>query len=98
MFDSRNPGMLVLRATALSQRRTIRRTFEDAGGGVAAVPRGSRRHRRVPRSCGPASAVRRTCLRMPFSALALHAQAAQPEAGSGDLSTHTDIVRLVLEA
>jgi biopolymer transport protein TolQ len=35
---------------------------------------------------------------MPFSALALYAQAAQPEAGSGVSGSSTDIVRLVLEA
>jgi biopolymer transport protein TolQ len=37
-------------------------------------------------------------LRIPVSALALYAQAAQPESGSGQLSTNTDIVRLVLDA
>jgi biopolymer transport protein TolQ len=46
----------------------------------------------------PGSAVRRNCLRMPFFALALYAQAAQPEAGSGDLTPDSDIVRLVLNA
>jgi biopolymer transport protein TolQ len=35
---------------------------------------------------------------MPFSALALYAQAAQPAAGAGELSTDTDIVRLILDA
>ena len=35
---------------------------------------------------------------MPFFAAALYAQAAQPEAGSGDLSNNTDIVQLVLDA
>ncbi|HXW04870.1 MAG TPA: MotA/TolQ/ExbB proton channel family protein [Vicinamibacterales bacterium] len=35
---------------------------------------------------------------MAFSALALYAQAAQPEAGSGASGSSTDIVRLVLEA
>jgi hypothetical protein len=32
---------------------------------------------------------------MPFFALALMAQGAQPEAGSGDLASNTDIVRLL---
>lgn len=40
---------------------------------------------------------RRICLHIPVYALAHVAQAAQPEAGSGDLSTNTDIVRLVTE-
>jgi biopolymer transport protein TolQ len=35
---------------------------------------------------------------MPFFALALQAQAAQPEAGSGTAGSSTDIVRLVLDA
>ena len=35
---------------------------------------------------------------MPFFALALYAQAAQPEAGSGELSTNTDIVTLLVDA
>ena len=35
---------------------------------------------------------------MPVSAVALIAQAAQPDAGSGDLSSNTDIVRLVLDS
>src|ERR1700752_4649382 len=35
---------------------------------------------------------------MPVSALALFAQVAQPDAGSGDLSSSTDIVRLVLDS
>jgi biopolymer transport protein TolQ len=35
---------------------------------------------------------------MPFFALALQAQAAQPEAGSGTSGSSTDIVRLVLDA
>jgi biopolymer transport protein TolQ len=35
---------------------------------------------------------------MPFFALALQAQAAQPEAGSGATGSSTDIVRLVLDA
>ena len=35
-------------------------------------------------------------MRIPVYALALTAQAAQPEAGSGDLSTNSDFVRLVL--
>jgi biopolymer transport protein TolQ len=35
---------------------------------------------------------------MPFYALALFAQAAQPGAGSGELSTNTDIVQLVARA
>jgi biopolymer transport protein TolQ len=35
---------------------------------------------------------------MPFFALALYAQAAQPEAGSGTSTNHTDIVQLVLDA
>jgi biopolymer transport protein TolQ len=34
-------------------------------------------------------------LRIPVYALALAAQAAQPEAGSGDLSSNTDLVRLI---
>jgi biopolymer transport protein TolQ len=34
---------------------------------------------------------------MPVSAVALFAQAAQPDAGSGDLSSSTDIVRLILD-
>src|SRR4029453_6467020 len=38
------------------------------------------------------------CLHMPVSALALFAQVAQPDAGSGDLSSSTDIVRLVLDS
>jgi biopolymer transport protein TolQ len=37
-------------------------------------------------------------LRIPVYALALHAQAAQPEAGSGQLSTNTDIVQLIVDA
>src|SRR5687767_15950730 len=37
------------------------------------------------------------CLRMPFSALALYAQAAQPAAGAGELSTNTDIIHLVTQ-
>ena len=35
---------------------------------------------------------------MPVSAVALLAQAAQPDAGSGELSSNTDIVRLVLDS
>ena len=35
---------------------------------------------------------------MPVSALALMAQVAQPDAGSGDLSSNTDIVRLILDS
>ena len=35
---------------------------------------------------------------MPVSALALFAQAAQPDAGSGELSSNTDIVRLILDS
>jgi biopolymer transport protein TolQ len=35
---------------------------------------------------------------MPFYALALYAQAAQPGAGSGELTTNTDIVQLVARA
>jgi len=35
---------------------------------------------------------------MPVSAVALMAQAAQPDAGSGDLGSNTDIVRLVLDS
>jgi biopolymer transport protein TolQ len=35
---------------------------------------------------------------MPFFALALMAQSAQPEAGSGELASNSDIVRLVAEA
>jgi len=35
---------------------------------------------------------------MPVSAVALWAQAAQPDAGSGELSSNTDIVRLVLDS
>jgi biopolymer transport protein TolQ len=35
------------------------------------------------------------CLRIPVYALALAAQAAQPETGSGQLSTNTDIIRLI---
>ncbi len=35
---------------------------------------------------------------MPFSALALYAQAAQPAAGAGDAGSNTDIVRLILDA
>jgi len=35
---------------------------------------------------------------MPFSALALYAQEAQPAAGAGELSTDTDIVSLILDA
>jgi biopolymer transport protein TolQ len=35
---------------------------------------------------------------MPFSALALYAQAAQPAAGAGDLNTDTDIVSLIQDA
>ena len=35
---------------------------------------------------------------MPVSAVALIAQAAQPDAGSGELSSNTDIVRLVLDS
>src|SRR5687768_11281757 len=38
------------------------------------------------------------CLHLPFSALALYAQAAQPAAGAGELSTETDIVRLIADA
>jgi biopolymer transport protein TolQ len=38
------------------------------------------------------------CLRIPVYALALSAQAAQPEAGSGQLSSSTDIVQLLLDA
>jgi biopolymer transport protein TolQ len=37
-------------------------------------------------------------LHTPFSALALYAQAAQPAAGAGELSTDTDIVRLITDA
>jgi biopolymer transport protein TolQ len=37
-------------------------------------------------------------LRIPVYALALFAQAAQPEAGSGQLNTHTDIVQLLVDA
>jgi len=37
-------------------------------------------------------------LRIPVSALALYAQAAQPEAGSGQLNTNTDLLRLVLDS
>jgi biopolymer transport protein TolQ len=37
-------------------------------------------------------------LHLPFSALALWAQAAQPAAGAGELSTETDIVRLIADA
>jgi biopolymer transport protein TolQ len=37
-------------------------------------------------------------LRIPVYALALLAQAAQPEAGSGQLNTHTDIVQLLIDA
>jgi biopolymer transport protein TolQ len=35
---------------------------------------------------------------MPVSAVALWAQAAQPDAGSGELSSSTDIVRLILDS
>jgi biopolymer transport protein TolQ len=35
---------------------------------------------------------------MPVSAVALSAQAAQPDAGSGELSSNTDIVQLVLDS
>jgi biopolymer transport protein TolQ len=35
---------------------------------------------------------------MPVSAVALLAQAAQPDAGSGELSSSTDIVRLILDS
>jgi biopolymer transport protein TolQ len=35
---------------------------------------------------------------MPFFALALFAQSAQPEAGSGELASNSDIIRLVAEA
>jgi biopolymer transport protein TolQ len=35
---------------------------------------------------------------MPFYALALFAQGAQPEAGSGELASNTDLVRLVADA
>ena len=35
---------------------------------------------------------------MPVSAVALFAQAAQPDAGSGELSSNTDIVRLILDS
>jgi len=35
---------------------------------------------------------------MPFSALALYAQAAQPAAGAGELNDQTDIVRLIADA
>jgi biopolymer transport protein TolQ len=35
---------------------------------------------------------------MPVSAVALLAQAAQPDAGSGELSSNTDIVRLILDS
>ncbi len=35
---------------------------------------------------------------MPVSAVALLAQAAQPDAGSGELSSNTDIVQLVLDS
>jgi biopolymer transport protein TolQ len=38
------------------------------------------------------------CLRMPFFALALTAQGAQPGAGAGELDRSTDIVRLVADA
>jgi biopolymer transport protein TolQ len=37
-------------------------------------------------------------LHLPFYALALYAQAAQPAAGAGELSTDTDIVRLIADA
>ncbi len=35
---------------------------------------------------------------IPVYALALSAQAAQPEAGSGELSSNTDIVQLLIDA
>ena len=35
---------------------------------------------------------------MPVYALALYAQAAQPEAGSGELVSNTDIVKLIADA
>lgn len=35
---------------------------------------------------------------MPFSALALYAQAAQPAAGAGELTSNTDIVHLIAQA
>ena len=35
---------------------------------------------------------------MPVSAVALFAQAAQPDAGSGEVSSSTDIVRLILDS
>ena len=42
--------------------------------------------------------IRRAVLHLPFYALALYAQAAQPAAGAGELSTDTDIVRLIADA
>ena len=43
------------------------------------------------------SLVAEGCLHMPVSAVALLAQAAQPDAGSGAVSPSTDIVRLILD-
>ena len=49
----------------------------------------------VPAAHEAKSYSRRNCLRIPVYALALAAQAAQPETGSGQLSTNTDIIRLI---
>src|SRR5688572_435204 len=73
-----------LHETALSQRRGSMNRVGRFG-----LNRPTRRRKRVSLE---------GCLLTPFFALALFAQGAQPDAGTGDLARNSDIVSLVADA